>query len=106
MHDCFTIAEILAIEELGFCKKGEGSRLYDEGETYIGGRLPVNIDGGLKASGHPVGATGIKQIIEIVRQLRGEVEKGRQVDGAEIALSHNVGGSGSTVVVTILKRGD
>jgi acetyl-CoA C-acetyltransferase len=106
VHDCFTIAEILALEDLGFCKKGEGSKLYEEGETYVGGRLPVNIDGGLKASGHPVGATGIKQVIEIVRQLRGEVEKGRQVDGAEIALSHNVGGSGSTVVVTILKRGD
>lgn len=104
VHDCFTIAEILAIEDLGFAKKGEGWKLYEEGETYVGGRLPVNTDGGLKASGHPVGATGVKQIVELVKQLRGEAEKGRQVANAEVGLAHNVGGSGATAVVTILSR--
>lgn len=104
VHDCFTIAEILALEDLGFCRKGEAGKLYEEGETYIGGRLPVNTDGGLKAGGHAVGATGVKQIVEIVKQLRGEAEKGRQVDGAEVGLAHNVGGSGATAVVTILSR--
>jgi len=104
VHDCFTIAELLAIEDLGFCEKGEASKLYYEGQTYVGGTLPVNTDGGLKAAGHPVGATGVKQIVELVKQLRGEAEKGRQVSGAEIGLAHNVGGSGATAVVTILSR--
>jgi acetyl-CoA C-acetyltransferase len=80
--------------------------LYDEGQTYVGGALPVNTDGGLKASGHPVGATGVKQVVELVKQLRGEAEGGRQVDGAEVGLAHNIGGSGATAVVTILRRGD
>lgn len=104
VHDCFTIAEILALEDLGFCPKGEAFKLYEEGETYVGGKLPVNTDGGLKAGGHAVGATGVKQIVEIVKQLRGEAEGGRQVDGAEVGLAHNVGGTGATVVVTILSR--
>lgn len=106
VHDCFTIAEILALEDLGFCKKGEAGTLYDEGQLYVGGALPVNTDGGLKASGHPVGATGVKQIVELVKQLRGEVESGRQVKGAEQALAQNVGGSGATAVVTLLRRGN
>ena len=75
----------------------------EEGETQIGGRIPVNPSGGLKACGHPVGATGIKQLVEATLQLRGEAEK-RQVDGAEVALTHNVGGSGGTAVVHILSR--
>jgi acetyl-CoA C-acetyltransferase len=104
VHDCFTIAELLAIEDLGFCKKGEASKMVNEGQTYVGGKLPVNMDGGLKASGHPVGATGVKQIAELVKQLRGEAEGGRQVNGAEVGLAHNVGGSGGTAVVTILSR--
>lgn len=104
-HDCFTIAEIIALEDMGFCKKGEAGRLYDEEQTYVGGQLPVNTDGGLKASGHAVGATGIKQIIELVKQLRGEAGP-RQVKGAEVGLAHNVGGSGATAVVTIVRRGD
>ncbi len=104
VHDCFTIAEILALEDLGFCKKGEAAKFYEGEQTYVGGTLPVNTDGGLKASGHPVGATGIKQVIEIVKQLRGEAEGARQVKGAEIGLAQNVGGSGATVVVTILRR--
>jgi acetyl-CoA C-acetyltransferase len=100
VHDCFTIAEICAIEDLGFCEKGEAGRLTEEGVTALGGALPVNTSGGLKACGHPVGATGIKQICEIVQQIRGEAA-GRQVD-AEIGLAHNVGGTGATVVVHIL----
>jgi len=100
VHDCFTIAEICAIEDLGFCKKGEAGRLTEEGVTALHGDLPVNTSGGLKACGHPVGATGIKQVCEIVQQLRGEAGA-RQVDG-EIGLTHNVGGTGATVVVHIL----
>ncbi|SCL74946.1 putative acetyl-CoA acyltransferase [Methanoculleus chikugoensis] len=100
VHDCFTIAEICAIEDLGFCKKGEAGRLTADGATALNGDIPVNTSGGLKACGHPVGATGIKQIYEIVSQLRGEAT-GRQVD-AEIGMAHNVGGTGATVVVHIL----
>ena len=103
VHDCFTINEIIATEDLGFAKKGEGGRLIQSGETQIGGRIPVNPSGGLKAKGHPVGATGAAQIVEIVEQLRGEAG-GRQVAGAENGLAHNVGGSGSTVLVHILSR--
>ena len=91
---------------MGFCKKGEAGALYSDGQLYVGGALPVNTDGGLKASGHPVGATGVKQIVELVKQLRGEVNRERQVKGAEVALAHNVGGSGATAVVTILGRDD
>ncbi|HZD42533.1 MAG TPA: thiolase domain-containing protein, partial [Methanomicrobiales archaeon] len=100
VHDCFTIAELCAIEDLGFCRKGEAGTLTEEGVTALDGDLPVNPSGGLKACGHPVGATGIKQICEITRQLRGEAN-GRQVDG-EIGMAHNVGGTGATVVVHIL----
>ena len=103
VHDCFTIAEICAIEDLGFAKKGEGGKVTEEGETAIDGRIPVNTSGGLKACGHPVGATGIKQTVEITHQLRGEAGK-RQVDGAEIGMAHNVGGSGATAVVHIFSR--
>ena len=103
VHDCFTIAEILAIEALGFCNIGEGGKFTEEGETEMGGTIPVNTSGGLKAKGHPVGATGIAQAVEITEQLRGEA-KARQVDGAEIALTHNVGGSGATCVVHIFRR--
>ncbi len=105
VHDCFTIAEIMAIEDLGFCEKGEGGKMVEEGETYPDGSIPVNVSGGLKAKGHPVGATGIAQAVEVVTQLRGEAGK-RQIEGAKIGLTHNVGGSGGTGVVHILKRGD
>ncbi|MEM3519719.1 MAG: thiolase domain-containing protein [Candidatus Hadarchaeales archaeon] len=105
VHDCFTIAEIMAIEDLGFCKKGEGGKLTEEGVTARDGKIPVNVSGGLKGKGHPVGATGIAQAAEIVLQLRGEAGK-RQVNGAEIGLTHNVGGSGGTAVVHIFRRGD
>lgn len=103
VHDCFTINEIIGIEDIGFTKKGEGGRFVQNGETQIGGKIPINTSGGLKAKGHPVGATGVAQVIEAVEQLRGEAG-GRQVAGAENGLTHNVGGSGSTVVVHILSR--
>jgi len=102
VHDCFTIAEILAMEDLGFCPKGEGGEFVQKGHTRLGGKLPVNTSGGLKACGHPVGATGIKQIVEVTHQLQQKAGK-RQVNGANIGLTHNVGGSGATVVVHILQ---
>lgn len=100
VHDCFTIAEILAIEDLGFVRKGEGGPATLAGDTAIGGRIPVNTSGGLKACGHPVGATGIKQAVECVEQLRGAAGK-RQVAGARVAMTHNVGGTGGTAVCHI-----
>lgn len=103
VHDCFTIAELCAIEDLGFVKKGMAGRFTEEGQTQLGGKLPVNTSGGLKACGHPVGATGIKQVWEVVQQLRGEGGK-RQVDGAEIGMTQNVGGTGATVVSHIFRR--
>lgn len=102
VHDCFTIAEIMAYEDLGFCKKGQGGRFIEAGQSSLTGKTPVNPSGGLKACGHPVGATGIKQIIEIESQLKGTAEK-RQVKGTKIGLTHNVGGSGATAVVHILQ---
>ncbi len=102
VHDCFTIAEILAMEDLGFCKKGEGGEFVQKGHTRLGGNIPVNTSGGLKACGHPVAATGVKQIIEVTHQLQKRAGK-RQVQGANIGLTHNVGGSGATVVVHILQ---
>lgn len=104
VHDCFTIAEIIAYEDLGFCKPGKGGSLVEEGATEIGGKIPVNTSGGLKSKGHPVGATGVGQAYEIYLQLTGQAEK-RQVEGAEIGLSHNVGGSGATATLHIYRRG-
>lgn len=102
VHDCFSIAEILAMEDLGFWHKGEGGNKIKEQSTMLGkGELIVNTSGGLKAAGHPVGTTGIKQIGEIFLQLTGQAEQ-RQVKGAKYGLTHNVGGSGGTAVVTIL----
>jgi acetyl-CoA C-acetyltransferase len=105
VHDCFTIAEIMAYEALGFCKPGEGGKLIDEGITRLGGKIPVNTSGGLKAKGHPVGATGTAQACEIYLQLTGQAGK-RQVKGAEIGLTSNIGGSAATGVVQIYRRGD
>lgn len=104
VHDCFTIAEILAMEDLGFYKKGKAASAVTRGETRLGSSLGlvVNPSGGLKGCGHPVGATGIKQVVEIVEQLRGKTGA-RQVKGARVGLAHNVGGSGATAVVHILK---
>lgn len=105
VHDCFTIAEILAMEDLGFYKKGKGAQAISAGQTRLdtSKHLVVNPSGGLKGCGHPVGATGIKQIVEIVEQLRGRAAT-RQVKNAKIGLAHNVGGSGATAVVHILKK--
>ena len=103
VHDCFTIAEIVAYEDCGFARPGEGPRLIDEKKTYLGGRIPVNLDGGLLSKGHPIGATGASQIGTITRQLRGESGK-TQVEGAKIGLVHNLGGPGLYNYVTILGR--
>ncbi|MFH0811234.1 MAG: thiolase domain-containing protein [Pseudomonadota bacterium] len=103
VHDCFTIAEICAYEDLGFCKKGEGGKMIKEKQTYIGGKIPINIDGGLKSKGHPVGATGVSMAVEITKQVRGEAGD-RQVKGAKIGLTHNVGGSGQVAAVHIYRR--
>jgi acetyl-CoA C-acetyltransferase len=104
VHDCFTIAEIIAYEDLSFCEPGEGGRLVEKGDTKLDGCIPVNTSGGLKAKGHPVGATGTAQAYEIYLQLTGQADK-RQVKGAEVGLTHNVGGSGATAAVHIYRRG-
>lgn len=102
VHDCFTIAEVLAMEDLGFCPKGMGGKFIAGKTTRLGGKCPVNTSGGLKACGHPVAATGVKQIIEITNQLRQNAGS-RQVKGANIGLTQNVGGTGATVVVHVLQ---
>jgi len=101
VHDCFTIAEIMAIEDLGFVQKGEGGPFTAAGCTAIEGRLPVNASGGLKSKGHPVGATGVAQICDVVEQIRGEASE-RQLRRHSLGLAQNLGGSGATAVVTIL----
>jgi acetyl-CoA C-acetyltransferase len=103
VHDCFTIAEIMAYEDLGFCARGEGGRFIADRQSYIGGATPVNVDGGLKAKGHPIGATGVSMTCEIVKQLRGEAGE-RQVPNADIGLTHNVGGIGQYCFVQVLRR--
>ena len=103
VHDCFTIAEIIAYEDLGFCKAGEGGKLAESGETRLGGRIPINTSGGLKAKGHPVGATGTGQAYEVYLQLTGQAGQ-RQVKDVKIGLTHNVGGSGATATVHIYRR--
>lgn len=102
VHDCFTINEIVAIEDLGFVKKGEGGKATEEGLTKLDSKIPVNPSGGLKAKGHPVGATGVAQAVEIVTQLRGKAGK-RQVKNAEVGMTHNIGGSGATCVIHIFE---
>jgi acetyl-CoA C-acetyltransferase len=102
VHDCFTIAEIVIIEDLGFVKKGEGGKATQSGMTALGGKKPVNVSGGLKSKGHPVGATGVAQVVEVVHQLRGEAGA-RQVKNAKIGLTQNMGGSGGSAVVHIMQ---
>ena len=101
LHDAFQILEIEESEEVGFFPRGEGHLAARRGDTKIGGKMPINTSGGLKAKGHPLGATGVSQIVELVRQLRGEAE-GRQVEGAKTGLAVNFGGFGNNVVATIL----
>ncbi len=103
VHDCFTIAEMMAYEDLGFARPGEGKELIKNKETYKEGSIPVNVDGGLLSKGHPIGATGGSQIRTIVRQLRGEAGD-IQVDNPQIGLVHNIGGVGLYGNVTILER--
>jgi acetyl-CoA C-acetyltransferase len=102
VHDCFTIAEICAIEALGFVEKGKGGPATEAGETAIGGRIPINTSGGLKSKGHPVGATGVAQIVEVASQLMGE-SGDRQVQGAKRGLTQNMGGTCASSVVHILE---
>ena len=104
VHDCFTIAEIVAMEDLGFASQGEAVALIRNGVTAIDGRLPINTDGGLKADGHQVGTSGVAQLYETVLQLRGHASE-RQIVDPRIGLTHNVGGTGGTCVVHILERG-
>jgi len=103
-HDCFTIAELMAYEDLGFCKKGEAAKLIREGQTELGGKIPVNLDGGLKAKGHPIGATGVSMAVEITKQLRGEAGKHQAPIKKGVGLVHNIGGTGHYAYVTILSR--
>ncbi|MFW9808331.1 MAG: thiolase domain-containing protein [Candidatus Thorarchaeota archaeon] len=103
LHDSFSIGEIILTEDVGIAEKGEGGKALDEGITEIGGKFPVNTSGGLKARGHPIGATGVAQIVELALQLRGDAEK-RQVDGAEKGLAVNIGGTGATSIVHIIGR--
>ncbi|MBI4416592.1 MAG: thiolase domain-containing protein, partial [Euryarchaeota archaeon] len=105
VHDNFTISEIMAIEDLRFFPKGKGGYATEDGETALNAKVTINPSGGLKARGQPVGATGVAQAVEIVRQLRAEAGK-RQVSGAEIGLTHTLGGTGGTAVVHIFARGD
>ncbi len=104
LHDCFTIAEIVASEGLGFFKDGEGSMAVEKGLTQIGGKIPINPSGGLKAKGHPIGATGAAQVYEIVKQIRGECGS-RQVENAVIGMTDTLGGDLCTVCNIILKKG-
>jgi len=102
VHDCFTIAEILVLEAMGFVEKGKGGAAAGSGMTALGGKLPVNTSGGLKSKGHPVGATGVAQVIEIVQQLRGEAGA-RQVKNARTGMTQNMGGTGASAVCTIME---
>jgi acetyl-CoA C-acetyltransferase len=102
VHDCFTIAEIIVSEDLGFFEKGKGGPAVEAGDTQIGGKIPINTSGGLKSKGHPVGATGVGQAVEVVHQLRGEADE-RQVDGAKVGMTQNMGGSGGSCVVHIME---
>jgi len=102
VHDCFAIAELLAYEDLGFCERGEAAELLRAGVTERDGRLPVNVSGGLKAKGHPIGATGAGQVVELYKQLTGRAGD-RQLADVDVGLAHNVGGSGGAAVVTLLE---
>ncbi|WP_336361721.1 thiolase domain-containing protein [Haladaptatus sp. ZSTT2] len=104
VHDCFSIAELLAYEGLGFCEEGEAGPYIESGATMPDGERPVNLSGGLKSKGHPIGATGTGQVVEIYKQLRGEAGD-RQVDGLSRGLTHNVGGSGGSVAVHVFEEG-
>lgn len=103
VHDCFTIAEICVMEALGFVEKGKGGEAVEQGLTAIDGKIPVNPSGGLKSKGHPVGASGVAQAVEVVKQLRGECSD-RQIPNARIGMTQNMGGSGASAIVHIFER--
>lgn len=103
LHDAFTINEIIAYEDVGFCKKGDGGKLIESGATKIGGSIPVNPSGGLKAKGHPVGSSGTGQAYEVFTQLNRSVAPSRQVKDSKVALIHSMGGAGVDAIVHILK---
>jgi len=105
LHDCFSIASLIAAESLGFFEFGKSGEAWMKGEADIGGKIAINPSGGLKSKGHPVGATGAAQVYEVVKQLRGEVEPERQVEGAKTGMTDTLGGDGSTLVNLILERG-
>lgn len=105
VHDCFSIAEIVHLEDLGFFKPGEGYKAVSEGLTCLDGPKPINTSGGLKCKGHPVGATGVAQLYEIWKQLRGEAgERQVPIKDLRIGAAHNLGGTGGTCTYTILER--
>jgi len=103
VHDAFSILGVIHLEDLGFARKGEGWKLIEDGEVEVDGKIPTNLFGGLKARGHPIGATGIYQVVEITRQLQGRAGK-CQVSDPELGLAQSVGGVGGTVVINLLKR--
>ncbi len=105
VHDCFSINEIIALEDLGFCEKGQGGKFVEDGKISRDSEIPVNTTGGLKSVGHPVGATGIRQLADLTNQLRGRCGP-MQVTGANTGLALNIGGSGATAVVSMLANGD
>jgi len=102
VHDCFSINEIMCIEDLGFCPKGKGGRFVEDGRIKLDGSIPTNTTGGLKAIGHPVGATGVRQLCDITKQLRGDSHN--QIKGAKFGLNLNIGGSGATAAINILGK--
>lgn len=105
LHDCFSIASLIATESLGFFDYGKSGEAWEKGEADIGGKIAINPSGGLKSKGHPIGATGAGQVYEVTKQLRGEVEPGRQVEGAKVGMTDTLGGDGGTLVNLILQRG-
>jgi len=102
VHDCFTIAEIIVTEDLGFFEKGKGGPAVVAGDTALDGKIPINTSGGLKSKGHPVGASGVAQAVEIVKQLRGEADQ-RQIKGAKVGMTQNMGGTGASSVVHVME---
>ncbi|OGO44539.1 MAG: propanoyl-CoA acyltransferase [Chloroflexi bacterium RBG_16_58_8] len=105
LHDCFSIASLIAAESLGFFDYGKAGEAWERGQSDIGGKVAINPSGGLKSKGHPIGATGAGQVYEVVKQLRGEVEPARQVPGAKIGMTDTLGGDGGTLVNMIFQRG-
>jgi len=104
LHDCFTISEIMEYEALGWCNKGEGGKFIEEGQSYIGGKVAVNPRGGLLGCGHPIGATGVYQALDLLQQFRGEVPRGRHVANAEIAIAHNLSGAANAHSIMVYSR--